>query len=155
MSGLSLLLLVLIALLVLVALILSRARNKMFGGGLGVPQEIHVQEPWFSEIVSGRKTIEGKVGPFRKYSGWGGRTVIFHNGPRRVTAVIRAVRHYPTLDEYLRDEGWQTVAPHTGSFAEAKTAYLAIRRADGWQVFAEKRIADEGGINALELLVRE
>lgn len=115
------------------------------------PLRIHVQEPWFSEIAAGRKSVEGKIGPLSKFQHLVGSRVAFHCEGRQVLATIVAVRHYDSLDEYLASEGWASTAPHTGSLPAANEAYLAVRRDDGVRVFAPDRVRGSGGLNALAL----
>lgn len=93
-----------------------------------------MQEPWLTEIVSGRKTIEGKRGDMSKFTPLIGQDVLFFNSQQSVVRRVIAVRHYNTLDEYLEKE-WQAAAPHVDSKAAAKAAYLSIRLKDGSQVF--------------------
>ncbi len=127
---LYLLLFILAAALAYVAYLYFNKKIKL-GGGM---TEIHVQEPWLSEIVSGRKTVEGKRGPASKFTPLIGQDVRFFNRQQSVVRRVIAVRHYDTLDEYL-DAEWQAAAPHMPSKEAAKAAYLAIRMKDGTQVF--------------------
>lgn len=137
-----------VVLVVVASLMLAAAQHPSqtyTGGGM----KIHVQEPWFTEVAAGRKTIEGKVGHRAKFSHLVGQTIEFHNGPRSVRAVVDQVRHHPTLAEYIAAEGWRNVAPHTGSDAAAVEAYLAVHRSDGVQVFGPDRVEEMGGMNAI------
>ncbi len=125
-----LLLFVLVAILACLAYLYFGKKIKI-GGGM---TEMHVQEPWLSEIVSGRKTVEGKRGPASKFTPLIGQDVRFFNKHQSVVRRVVAVRHYDTLDQYL-DAEWQAAAPHMPSKEAARTAYLAIRMKDGTQVF--------------------
>lgn len=113
---------------------------------------LHVQEPWYGEILSGRKDIEGRTGGPNKFAAWVGHPVRITNGTKSSAVfTVSAVRHYPNLRAYLETEGWERVAPHTGSAVGAVRAYRAITMKDNVQVFSDKRVTTRGGICALEL----
>ncbi|HCI48460.1 MAG TPA: hypothetical protein DEZ09_01220 [Holosporales bacterium] len=85
---------------------------------------IHCQEPWFSKIRAGIKTIEG-----RNYSDKyaqlqpGDLLEFYFNDQSFMTEVIK-VKSYPTLEEYLEIEGYEKVLPAVTSFQEAMDIYL-------------------------------
>jgi ASC-1-like (ASCH) protein len=105
-----------------------------------------VQSPWIEEIVSGRKTVEGRGGPRSRFEYMIGNTVEFHNNEISARRLVTDVRHYDSLDEYL-DAEWQRAAPQYQSKEAAKDAYLAIRAKDGRQVFGVL----PQGVNAIVL----
>ena len=116
-----------------------------------------VQDPWYSEIAAGRKTVEGRTGPPGKFDARLGKVIsISCADGRAVSARVMNVRHYLTLAEYLKAETWGRVAPHTGSAENAAAAYAAVVM-DGpeggppVQVFGVGRVAARGGVNAVEL----
>lgn len=112
---------------------------------------IEVQEPWFTLIADGRKTVEGRTGPPGKYTAG---TIVELLGPAgaRLVADVVAVRHHPDLATYLAVEGWARTAPHAGSAAAAAAAYAGVVMDNpSVRVFAPERVAARGGINALEL----
>ena len=113
---------------------------------------LYVQDPWYGEIVAGRKVVEGRTGGPKKFAHWVGLPVQITNGTKTSTVfAVSAVRHYPDLGAYLETEGWERVAPHTGSAVGALRAYRAIAMKNAVQVFSDERIAARGGICALEL----
>lgn len=114
---------------------------------------LHIQEPWFSEILSGRKTVEGRSGSDKKFAGWIGKSIVITNGESESSVEVTNVTHYSNLQEYLRSEGWERVAPHTGSIDGALEAYLNVKMRGGAQVFGEKRVEEKGGICAIELSI--
>jgi hypothetical protein len=71
-----------------------------------------------------------------------------------VICTIKKVRHYTTLQQYIDAEGWKEIAPHTNSNEAALKAYKEVKMPDGSPVFSDKRVADRGGINAVELVVQ-
>lgn len=123
---------------------------------------LHVQDLWYNEIIAGRKNVEGRTGGPEKFAAWVGHPVRLTNGTSSAVFTVSAVRHYPNLYEYVKTEGWTRVAPHTGSIVEAVRAYRKITTEElqvigldiyskEVQVFSEERVADRGGICALEL----
>ena len=123
---------------------------------------LHVQEPWFTEIAAGRKTVEGRVGPQGKFDNMiGGQITLSSSDNRELKARLVGVRHYPDLKSYLEAEGWEKTAPHTGSFAAAMAAYEAVEMhcftdemtQKTVKVFAPERVAARGGINAVQLAI--
>jgi len=121
---------------------------------------IEVQEPWLELIRTGQKTVEGRVGPFGKFDEVltePGVNLLLQSDQQRVPATLANVVHYSDLNSYLEGEGWERVAPHTGSLEGARSAYLAIEMKDEnggvIQVFSPDRIKKLGGINALQISI--
>lgn len=112
-------------------------------------------EPWFTEIREGRKTVEVRVGPDGRYEDLIGKTVKFI-GPedQTVGVVVSKVRHYDTLDDLVKKEGWKKIAPQAKTDKAAKEAYskITITRRSGLEVevFSDERVAKLGGVNAVE-----
>lgn len=124
-------------------------------------REMSIQQPWMDAISRGVntskgrifKTVEGRVGSKGSRNYMKGQVWDFfdpRNAANRVQARIKDVRHYPTLAQYIVGEGWEKIAPQTGSNAATAAAYAAIRSREGQQVFGEKAIDDRGGVNAIE-----
>jgi ASC-1-like (ASCH) protein len=109
---------------------------------------IYVQESWMDEIATGRKTVEGRTGPLKKWSGLA--QVIWYSSRAEYSAEVTQVRHYGTLEEYLAAE-WQQAAPHARDLNHARELYLAIY-ADNRQVFGD--VESRGGMNAIEFIPR-
>ena len=135
-----------------------RAREGMLSALLlhGRPV-LDVQQPWFDQICSGNKTVEGRTGALGRYDAMIGQIIDMYDPAEpsfRFPVLIVAVRHYDTLNEYIDAEGWQRIAPHTGSNKNTMRAYADIYMpgADGpVQVFSSERVAQRGGINAIEV----
>lgn len=119
-----------------------------------------VQGSWFTEIASGRKTVEGRAGEEGKYNDFIGLVVPLRGNDNgkltyAIWVKIIAVRHYPDLSSYIAAEGYQRIPPQCNSNEEAQEAYLKIMMNRNIQVFSEKRVKARGGINAIELEVIE
>ena len=114
-------------------------------------QTLHIQEPWFTEIINGRKTVEGRTGNSNKFKYLIGSSIIVTNGTNSETMFVKDVRHYNNLDDYIENEGWNKIAPHTGSNKMTRKAYDSITMKNGIFVFSERRVAERGGICAIEL----
>ncbi len=110
---------------------------------------IMTQEPWYSEIVSGRKRVEARVGKPNHYNSYIGNYVSISIGRQSITKRVIDVRHYETLHEYIVAEGWQNVAPHVVSEEAALTAYRQIKTKTGAQVYSDENIASRGGVTAI------
>ena len=64
---------------------------------------------------------------------------------------VKDVRHYKTLDKYIKTEDWTNIAPHTGSNKSTRDAYESIIMKNGIPVFSDERVSNRGGICAIEL----
>jgi ASC-1-like (ASCH) protein len=97
---------------------------------------ILVHEPWFTLIKQGNKTIEGRANKLSRYENYLGHPLILitHNNDQ-CKVMVKAIRHYSNLDEYIENEGWEKTAPQTGSNQNAKNAYSKILTIKGYQVF--------------------
>jgi len=121
--------------------------------------DMNVQEPWFSEIgnpnIHQRKTVEGRVGNEQKHNYLIGKIVRIVTDNKYLFVKVKTVKHYDTLVDYLRAEGWKNVAPQASSYMDALEKYSQVTTLDKegkiTKVFADKRIEEEGGINALHL----
>lgn len=135
--------------------------------------EIFIQDPWFTEVAEGRKTVEGRTGPKDKFriddflrvkgpahSGneRGSRSSIEVPDCKVLHMYVEETRHYDNLDDYLKHEELNKFAPHLSSLSEAEAAYLNITMEVGDQenkkiidVFSYERVKERGGIIALQL----
>ncbi len=139
----------------------GRGRRPHPRGGPGDAPRVftmYVQDPWFTEIAEGRKTVEGRVGSGEQLERFQGRVgqLIEVAGPdgQRLSVKVAGVRHHPDLKTYLKEEGWKKTAPQAGSEAKAKAAYDEIMmRRDGKEipVFGAERVKERGGVIAVEL----
>lgn len=85
---------------------------------------LHCQDPWFSFIENGQKKVEGRKN-LPKYRNWSaGDIIVFYLGTREFKAVIRAIRHYKNLEEYLLKEGIERVLPGIDSLKKAMAIYM-------------------------------
>lgn len=87
-------------------------------------QRIHCQEPWFSKIRSGVKTVEGRKLNSKYLNLKRGDLLEFYCGDESFLTEVITVKSYKTLEEYLQIEGYQNVLPGIGSFEEAVAIYL-------------------------------
>lgn len=89
-------------------------------------KEIHCQEPWFSKIKNGHKTVEGRKFSQKYASLKPGEIVRFHcDNNSFLTEVIKIVP-YKSLEEYLDIEGFENVLPGVKTFEEAVDVYLGF-----------------------------
>ena len=79
--------------------------------------------PVFDYLKSGEKTVEGR--PYsRKYHGLkSGDTIVFVSGDRKVKMVIKSIKRYKTLENYLRKETLSKALPGVSSVKKATEIY--------------------------------
>lgn len=89
-------------------------------------KEIHCQEPWFSKIKNGLKTVEGRKFSDKYASLKPGEIVKFHcENNSFLTEVIKVIP-YRSIEEYLHIEGFENVLPGIKTFEEALDVYLGF-----------------------------
>lgn len=74
-----------------------------------------ILDPWLTQIKLGNKTVEGRKGDVNKYQKWVGKYAVFHNNTIELLVMIKEIRHYETLYDYLNYETPEKVAPHIGN----------------------------------------
>lgn len=130
---------------------------------MGTP--LWIQQPWLDEVLTGRKTVEGRVlGTDRKSKWKEGDVVMVGEGASdhdAQQAIVSQVRHYSTLYEFLKNE-WKMAAPQCETWAEATAAYKAVmttskglmqdgvNAGQGISAFDPRRIVARGGLVAVE-----
>lgn len=123
---------------------------------------MEVQEPWFTLIKEGFKTVEGRTGSFEKIKSKLppgkalGDIIALVRSPegKEVKINITGIVHYDDLESYLEGEDWEKCAPHASSKEEARAKYLEVFTKEGEQVFSPSRVKQNGGINAIRLELR-
>lgn len=114
---------------------------------------LYIQDPWFTGITDGNKSIEGRVGKAEKYSHWIGKPAIFKGPSDRILRVmVTDVRHYDTLDDYLAFDDWTKIRANDSisTLTALKEAYLAIVDRNDRRVFSDESVKLAGGMNAIE-----
>ncbi|KAJ6800530.1 uncharacterized protein M6B38_200910 [Iris pallida] len=82
--------------------------------------ELHVQEPYLTQLESGRKSVEGRCAA-GAYNLFGPGSVLLFN--KCLLMEVRDVRKYPSFSEMLRAEGLSTVLPGVESVEEGVQIY--------------------------------
>ena len=124
------------------------------------PEVLHVQSPWFEQIVNGEKTIVACVGPLSYYKKLVNQVITVRNYRRNtyINVQIIAVQHFDTLIEYISAVGWKNCAPRAVDFDDAVHKYRMTRTGytnhppHGTLVFSNENIQWSGGINALTII---
>lgn len=93
-------------------------------------KEIQCQEPWFSKIKKGLKTVEGRKFSDKYASLKPGEIVRFHCADNSFLTEVVKVIPYQSLEEYLHVEGFEKVLPGIESFQEAIDVYLGFNNND-------------------------
>jgi ASC-1-like (ASCH) protein len=85
---------------------------------------LHCQDPWFTLIQSGKKSVEGRKN-HPKYRNFRiGDSVIFHLGDEEFETRIVALRLYGSIEDYLMGETISRVLPGVHSISEGVDVYL-------------------------------
>lgn len=85
---------------------------------------LHCQDPWFSLIESGKKSIEGRKNLPQFQSLNAGDIIIFYLGTKSFKTRIRDIRYYNSLENYLLTETLQRTLPGIKSLEEGIQIYL-------------------------------
>ena len=72
---------------------------------------MHVQEPWFSHIKEGRKSIEGRLNKGRFAALKKNQIVIWQNGDKKVKTKIVDIFNYKTFRQMIEQEGLKHSLP--------------------------------------------
>ncbi|CAE5965964.1 unnamed protein product [Arabidopsis arenosa] len=82
--------------------------------------ELHVQEPYFTQLKDGQKTVEGRcaVGDYMRISS--GAFILFN---KCLLLEVQDVHHYTSFSEMLRVEGLAKVLPGVESIEEGVQVY--------------------------------
>lgn len=141
--------------LVVLAILIAKTESIEIKTGGERMDELIIQNPWFDEIVAGRKTVEGRAAHRSRYEPFIGKTIKIkeRGGNREALVKVTDVRSYPDLEAYLEAEGWEKTAPHTESIEGARKAYADIMMKKNIQVFSPERVAQRGGIQAIEMIL--
>jgi ASC-1-like (ASCH) protein len=84
---------------------------------------IHCEDPWFSLVRDGVKTVEGRKGTHSYKKIKVGDFLNFTNGMEGFVAEVTDVRSYTTLEEYLEDVTVEKALPGVKTMEEALTTY--------------------------------
>ena len=108
--------------------------------------EMNVQEPWFSHIKAGRKSIEGRLNKGKFASLKKGQYVRWSNNGKSVLTKITDIRNYKTFGKMLINEGLRNVLPDTSikTLEDGEAVYYG---------FYTREKEAEFGILAIELVV--
>ena len=116
-------------------------------------QVLLVQEPWFSEIKQGRKTVEGRTGhPLKFYHCLDQHIKLVEPKTKEFLLVhVTHIRHYPDLYSYITAEGWQQVAPQCKNNDIALQAYRQVLLKNGQPAYSDLYVQQQGGVIALSI----
>lgn len=101
-----------------------------------------INEPWFTAIKNGEKTVEGRCGHNYTFSHLIGNFITFINEEKndQVDALVTAIHWYENLYQYLDTEGLG-VLPGITSISEAIDIYHKF--------YTDEQIKARGGICAI------
>ena len=84
--------------------------------------DIHCEEPWFSLLRSGEKTVEGRKNSPKYSSLAEGEQIRFYCGDESFNCKITKINYYETLEAYL-NENLNSALPGIFSIREGKEIY--------------------------------
>lgn len=115
----------------------KRRYNKKTKKMTGIDTVINVQNPWFTHIKQGRKTIEGRLnkGQFAQLKV--GQIVMWENAGQKVKTKLVRIEKYNTFSDMLVNEGLRHAVPgketlkdgvdvYRGFYSEAKEAEFGV-----------------------------
>ncbi len=129
--------------IIIIVVILYLFKDKI---GFG-EKKFYAGEPWFTQIKSGKKTIDVRVGEPSKFEELIGKDVTYYHKKDEVEVEIKEVNSYKSLKDLIKKEDYSKIAPHLESDKEL----LEILS----KYFSEERIKEAGGINALKLKIKK
>ncbi len=99
---------------------------RQYGGGKNNNKADYVkgvQEPWFTHIKEGRKTVEGRLdkGDFSKMKV--GETIEWRNKGDKFRVKIIGINKYETFREYLETEGLENCLPNVDMVEDGIAVY--------------------------------
>lgn len=110
-------------------------------------KEIHCEEPWFTKIKQGVKTVEGRKFSNKLASLKSGEILKFCCANNSLLTQVVKVVPYKSIDEYLHSEGFSKVLPGIESFQEALDVFLGYNNNEGQDT--------SGGFLAIHIKVME
>jgi ASC-1-like (ASCH) protein len=84
---------------------------------------IHCDDPWFSYIRDGVKTVEGRKKTHSYTKIKTGDQIKFINGENSFLADVTEVREYASIEKYLEDVTLEKALPGVNSLEEALNIY--------------------------------
>jgi len=84
---------------------------------------IHCEDPWFSFIRQGIKTVEGRKGTHLYKNIQSGDQIHFTNGTESFKAEVSEVRRYDSLEQYFEDATLERALPGVKSLEEGLAIY--------------------------------
>lgn len=84
---------------------------------------IHCEDPWFSYIRQGIKTVEGRKGTHTYKKIKVGDQINFSNGKESFIADVTEIREYASLEKYLENATLEKALPGIKSIEEGLDIY--------------------------------
>lgn len=148
-------LLIVFVVIVFAALIFAWSQGlidpSIFTGGARMIK-LTTQAIWIPDIVSGKKTVEGRVGGKDKFKDLVGHDALIVAEPKhKVRVTVNGTKHYETLEKFVQGEGHKKIVPQSKSDKDAIDVLLALKNKKGESIFSPAVIKERGGIVALEI----
>ena len=109
---------------------------------------LNIQDKWLQKIIAGAKKVEGRKYK-KEYAEAVGQIIMLKSSTDTIEVKVVDVRCYPSIEIYLRAEGFSNVLPGVATFEEALHIYRDFQHAD--PDVADEMIKRAGGIVAMEI----
>jgi ASC-1-like (ASCH) protein len=114
----------------------GKLQNKKTAKMTGYDAVINVQNPWFTLIKEGRKTIEGRLNKGRFASLKVGQVIMWENAGQAVKTKLVRIEKYNTFSDMLANEGLRHVLPDIKTIKDGVDVYR--------QFYSEAKEAEYG-----------
>jgi len=94
--------------------------------------ELNIQEPYFSLIKNGQKTVEGRLGKDKYFTFKQGDNVVFNGG---LEIEIKNIVKYKSFKEMLIFEGLKNVLPEVQTLEEGEQIYYKFYKKEDEQKY--------------------
>ena len=135
------LLILLVIIIIVIAITYYLSSHSAMGAGEDI--RLYTGEEWFSEILSGKKTIDVRPGTYERHKDLEGKEVVYFHKDKEVKVKIVRIVHYNTMAELFNKEDPLCIAPHLGTPDKAKESLTSY--------YTPEKLRDLGGINAFHL----
>jgi ASC-1-like (ASCH) protein len=79
--------------------------------------------PVLDHLISGKKTVEGRPYSKKYHNVKRGNTIILKHKNKKHNSIVKSVKRYKTLEDYLKGEGLKKTLPGVTNFDDAIKIY--------------------------------
>lgn len=105
-----------------------------------VHHEMNVQEPWYSAISAGKKTVEGRLNKGKSALLAVGDTITFSNNGESVKVRIVRITHHKSFANMMKYHGLRRVLPGIPNISEGVAVYRRFYSAEDEKEYGVRAI---------------